>query len=58
MLKGIHATINKKFFININYGKNLDKIYKEFNDKEQIINEILFFHSLFKIPSKKKLLYI
>jgi hypothetical protein len=58
MLKGIYATVNKKFFININYGKNLDKIYEEFNDKKQVKNKILFFHSLFKIPSKKKLLHI
>jgi hypothetical protein len=58
MLKGIYAEINKKSYINLNYGRYLNKIYKKLKEDNHIINDILFFHSLFKIPNKKKMLYI
>jgi len=58
MLKGIGGEVNKKFYINLDYGKYLDKIYKKLKDDNKIVNEILFFHSLFKIPGNKKMLFI
>ena len=58
MLKGIFGEINNNSYINLDYGKYLDKIYKKLKDDDKIINDILFFHSLFKIPNNKKMLYI
>jgi hypothetical protein len=58
MLKGINAEINKKFYINLNYGKNLEEIYRKLKDDNKIVNKILFYHSFFKIDGNKKLLYI
>jgi hypothetical protein len=58
MLKGISGEINKKFYINLDYGKYLDNIYEKLKNNKKIINDILFFHSLFKIPGNKKMLYV
>jgi hypothetical protein len=58
MLKGIYAEINKKSYININYGENIDEIFKTLKENGKIVNELKFFHLLFKIPGYKKMLLI
>jgi len=58
MLKNNNITINNNYYIMLDYGKYIEKIYEKLEKNEKIKNKIMFFHSYFKIPGLKKLMYI
>jgi len=58
MLKGNNAIIGKIYYKNLDYGKYIEKIFDKLKKEGKIANEILFFHSLFKIPGFDKMIYI
>ena len=58
MLKGNYAIVDKNLYINLDYGDYIEKIFEKLKKYDKINNELLFFHSLFKIRGHKKLLFI
>jgi hypothetical protein len=58
MLKNNDIVINNNYYISIDYGKNIEKIYDKLKKKDKIKNDIIFYHSYFKLPYLKKLMFI
>jgi len=58
MLKGNYAIVDKNWYINLDYGEFIEKVYERLKEEDKIANEVLFFHSLFKIHGHKKLFFI
>lgn len=58
MLKNNDITINNNYYIILDYGKYIEKIYEKLEKDDKIKNKIMFFHSYFKIRGLKKLMYI
>ena len=58
MLKNNDITINNNYYIMLDYGKYIEDIFKKLEKDDKIKNKMIFFHSYFKIPGIKKLMYI
>jgi len=58
MLKNNDITINNSYYIMLDYGKYIEKIYEKLEKNKKIKNKIIFFHSYFKLPGIKKLIFL
>ena len=58
MLKNNDITINNNYYIMLDYGKYIEKIYEKLEKDDKIKNKIIFFHSYFKLPGSKKIMFI